>query len=47
MIRHNAHSAWSAERDRRYERSRTASYVSRQMVGYADKTATFASAVRA
>ena len=28
--------AWSAERDRRYERSRSATYVSRQMVGYAD-----------
>ena len=27
---------WSANRDRRYARSRTASYVSRQMVGYAD-----------
>ena len=27
---------WSAERDRRYERSRSANYVSRQMVGYAD-----------
>lgn len=27
---------WSAERDRRYERSRSASYVSRQMIGYAD-----------
>ncbi len=27
---------WSAERDRRYERSRSTSYVSRQMVGYAD-----------
>lgn len=27
---------WSADRDRRYERSRTASYVSRQMIGYAD-----------
>jgi hypothetical protein len=28
--------AWSADRDRRYELSRSASYVSRQMVGYAD-----------
>ena len=28
--------SWSADRDRRYERSRTASYVSRQMIGYAD-----------
>lgn len=28
--------SWSAERDRRYERSRSASYVSRQMIGYAD-----------
>lgn len=28
--------SWSAERDRRYERSRSAGYVSRQMVGYAD-----------
>jgi len=27
---------WSAERDRRYERSRSTSYVSPQMVGYAD-----------
>ena len=27
---------WSANRDRRYERSRSATYVSRQMVGYAD-----------
>ncbi len=27
---------WSAERDRRYERSRSTNYVSRQMVGYAD-----------
>jgi hypothetical protein len=27
---------WSASRDRRYEKSRTATYVSRQMVGYAD-----------
>ena len=27
---------WSADRDRRYERSRSASYVSRQMIGYAD-----------
>lgn len=27
---------WSADRDRRYERSRTANYVSRQMIGYAD-----------
>jgi hypothetical protein len=27
---------WSANRDRRYERSRSAQYVSRQMVGYAD-----------
>jgi hypothetical protein len=27
---------WSAERDRRYERSRSATYVSRQMIGYAD-----------
>jgi hypothetical protein len=27
---------WSADRDRRYERSRTASFVSRQMIGYAD-----------
>ncbi|MEO8486040.1 MAG: DUF6600 domain-containing protein [Betaproteobacteria bacterium] len=27
---------WSASRDRRTERSRSASYVSRQMVGYAD-----------
>ena len=27
---------WSADRDRRYERSRSATYVSRQMVGYAD-----------
>ena len=27
---------WSASRDRRYERSRSTSYVSRQMVGYAD-----------
>ncbi|HVE49950.1 MAG TPA: DUF6600 domain-containing protein [Casimicrobiaceae bacterium] len=28
--------SWSAERDRRYERSRSANYVSRQMIGYAD-----------
>jgi len=28
--------AWSAQRDRIYERDRTSSYVSRQMVGYAD-----------
>ena len=28
--------SWSADRDRRYERSRSASYVSRQMIGYAD-----------
>jgi hypothetical protein len=28
--------AWSADRDRRYERSRSSAYVSRQMVGYAD-----------
>jgi hypothetical protein len=28
--------AWSADRDRRYERSRSATYVSRQMIGYAD-----------
>ena len=28
--------SWSADRDRRYERSRSANYVSRQMVGYAD-----------
>jgi hypothetical protein len=28
--------SWSANRDRRYERSRSASYVSRQMIGYAD-----------
>jgi hypothetical protein len=28
--------AWSADRDRRYERSRASSYVSRQMVGAAD-----------
>jgi hypothetical protein len=28
--------SWSAERDRRYERSRSASYVSPQMVGHAD-----------
>ncbi len=28
--------AWSAGRDRRYERARSASYVSPQMVGYAD-----------
>lgn len=27
---------WSADRDRHYERSRSTSYVSRQMVGYAD-----------
>jgi hypothetical protein len=27
---------WSADRDRRYQRSRSATYVSRQMVGYAD-----------
>ncbi|HVF65021.1 MAG TPA: DUF6600 domain-containing protein [Casimicrobiaceae bacterium] len=27
---------WNAERDRRYERSRSANYVSRQMIGYAD-----------
>ena len=27
---------WSANRDRRYERSRATAYVSRQMVGYAD-----------
>jgi hypothetical protein len=27
---------WSSNRDRRYERGRTTSYVSRQMVGYAD-----------
>jgi hypothetical protein len=27
---------WSADRDRRYERSRSAGYVSPQMVGYAD-----------
>jgi hypothetical protein len=27
---------WSAERDRRYERSRSATYVSPQMIGYAD-----------
>ncbi len=27
---------WSASRDRRYEKSRSATYVSRQMVGYAD-----------
>ncbi len=27
---------WSANRDRRYERSRASAYVSRQMVGYAD-----------
>ena len=27
---------WSADRDRRYERSRSATYVSRQMVGYSD-----------
>ncbi|MFO1281294.1 MAG: DUF6600 domain-containing protein [Burkholderiales bacterium] len=27
---------WSANRDRRYERSRSATYVSRQMIGYAD-----------
>ena len=27
---------WSADRDRRYERSRSATYVSRQMVGHAD-----------
>jgi hypothetical protein len=27
---------WSASRDRRYHRSRSTSYVSRQMVGYAD-----------
>ena len=27
---------WSADRDRRYEQSRSATYVSRQMVGYAD-----------
>jgi hypothetical protein len=27
---------WSANRDRHYERARSASYVSRQMVGYAD-----------
>ena len=28
--------SWSANRDRRYERSRATAYVSRQMVGYAD-----------
>ena len=28
--------AWSANRDRRYERGRSTTYVSRQMVGYAD-----------
>jgi hypothetical protein len=28
--------AWSANRDRRYERGRSTAYVSRQMVGYAD-----------
>ncbi len=28
--------AWSASRDRHYEKSRSATYVSRQMVGYAD-----------
>jgi len=28
--------SWSADRDRRYERSRSAQYVSRQMVGYSD-----------
>jgi hypothetical protein len=28
--------SWSANRDRRYERSRSATYTSRQMVGYAD-----------
>jgi hypothetical protein len=28
--------AWSAERDRRYSRARSATYVSRRMVGYAD-----------
>ena len=28
--------SWSAERDRRYERSRSANYVSPQMVGHAD-----------
>ncbi len=27
---------WSADRDRRYDRARSATYVSRQMVGYAD-----------
>jgi len=27
---------WSADRDRRYERGRSAAYVSRQMVGYAE-----------
>lgn len=32
----DAFDAWSAERDRRYERSRSATYVSRQMIGYAD-----------
>ncbi len=28
--------SWSADRDRRYERARSAAYVSRQMVGYAE-----------
>lgn len=28
--------AWSADRDRRYERSRSTAYVSPQMIGYAD-----------
>lgn len=28
--------SWSADRDRRYERGRSAAYVSRQMVGYAE-----------
>ncbi len=39
-VRHGAgmdgFDTWSANRDRRYERSRATAYVSRQMVGYAD-----------
>jgi hypothetical protein len=32
----DAFDAWSAERDRRYDRARSTAYVSRQMIGYPD-----------